>query len=110
MISPLNALLDDQLATVFELGIAACKLDASSFKGISSLAGNELVFSNPRCSRGSYVIISIVTGLTVSRMLNGNCKRLGAEVFSIDREIQKGEHFLSRAMSDVPRPYPRYIW
>ena len=32
VISPLNALIDDQIASVTKLGITACKLDASSLE------------------------------------------------------------------------------
>ena len=41
VISPLNALIDDQIASVTKLGITACKLDASSLEDTVSLAGHE---------------------------------------------------------------------
>ena len=47
VISPLNALIDDQIASVTKLGITACKLDASSLEDTVSLAGNEILFTSP---------------------------------------------------------------
>ena len=47
VISPLNALIDDQIASVTKLGITACKLDASSLEGTVSLAGHEILFTSP---------------------------------------------------------------
>ena len=52
VISPLDALIDDQIATVFKLGIAAYKLDAFSLEDMASLAGNELIFSSPEVLEG----------------------------------------------------------
>ena len=46
VISPLNALIDDQIASVTRLGITACKLDASSLEDTFSLAGR-----NRRCEK-----------------------------------------------------------
>ena len=46
VISPLNALIDDQIASVTKLGIIACKLDASSLEGTVSLAGHEILFTS----------------------------------------------------------------
>ena len=43
VISPLNALIDDQIASVTKLGITACKLDASSLEDTVSLAGHEVL-------------------------------------------------------------------
>ena len=43
VISPLNALIDDQIASVTKLGITACKLDASSHEHTVSLAGHEVL-------------------------------------------------------------------
>ena len=48
VISPLNALIDDQIASVTKLGITACKLDASSLEDTVSLAGHEILFTNPK--------------------------------------------------------------
>ena len=47
VISPLNALIDDQIASVTKLGITACKLDASSLEDTVSLAGHEILFTSP---------------------------------------------------------------
>ena len=46
VISPLNALIDDQIASVTKLGITACKLDASSLEDTVSLASR-----NRRCEK-----------------------------------------------------------
>ena len=47
VIAPLNALIDDQIASVTKLGITACKLDASSLEDTAvSLAGR-----NRRCEK-----------------------------------------------------------
>ena len=47
VISPLNALIDDQIASVTKLGITACKLGASSLEDTAvSLAGR-----NRRCEK-----------------------------------------------------------
>ena len=43
VISPLDALIDDQIASVTKLGITACKLDASSLEDTVSLAGHEVL-------------------------------------------------------------------
>ena len=43
VISPLNAVIDDQIASVTKLGITACKLDASSLDDTVSLAGHEVL-------------------------------------------------------------------
>ena len=47
IISPLNTLIDDQIASVTKLGITACKLDASSLEDTVSLAGHEILFTSP---------------------------------------------------------------
>ena len=47
VISPLNALIDDQIASVTKLGITACKLNASSLEDTVSLAGHEILFTSP---------------------------------------------------------------
>ena len=47
VISSLNALIDDQIASVTKLGITACKLDASSLEDTVSLAGHEILFTSP---------------------------------------------------------------
>ena len=44
VISPLNALIDDQIASVTKLGITASKLVASSLDDTVSLAGHEILF------------------------------------------------------------------
>ena len=44
VISPLNTLIDYQIASVTKLGITACKLDASSLEDTVSLAGHEILF------------------------------------------------------------------
>ena len=43
VISPLNALIDDQIASVTKLGIIACKVDASSLEDTVSLARHEVL-------------------------------------------------------------------
>ena len=47
LINPLNAVIDDQIASVTKLGITACKLDASSLEDTVSLAGHEILFTSP---------------------------------------------------------------
>ena len=47
VISPLNVLIDDQIASVTKLGITVCKLDASSLEDTVSLAGHEILFTSP---------------------------------------------------------------
>ena len=47
VISPLNALIDDQIASVTKLEITACKFDASSLEDTVSLAGHEILFTSP---------------------------------------------------------------
>ena len=47
VISLLNGLTDDQIASVTKLGIAACKLDALSLEDTVSLAGHEILFTSP---------------------------------------------------------------
>ena len=86
VISPLNALIDDQIASVTKLGITACKLDASSLEDIVSLAGHEILFTNPEVLETSYYrhVTQKFHGnrIFISRMLNRKPKRLSAEVFS----------------------------
>ena len=86
VISPLNALIDDQIASVTKLGITACKLDASSLEDTVSLAGHEILFTSPEVLETSYYrhVTQKFHGnrIFISRMLNRNPKRLSAEVFS----------------------------
>ena len=91
VISPLNALIDDQIASVTKLGITACKLDASSLDTVS-LAGHEIHFMRESETDGQTpAAASYYRHVTqkfhgnrifISRMLNRNPKRLSAEVFS----------------------------
>ena len=92
VISPLNALIDDQIASVTKLGITACKLDASSLEDTVSLAGHEILFMRESETDGQTpAAASYYRHVTqkfhgkrifISRMLNRNPKRLSAEVFS----------------------------
>ena len=86
VISLLNALIDDQIASVTKLGITACKLDASSLEHTVSLAGHEILFTSPEVLETSYYrhVTHKFHGnrIFISRMLNRNPKRLSTEVFS----------------------------
>ena len=91
VISPLNVLIDDQIASVTKLGITACKLDASSLEDTVSLAGHEILFTSPETDGQTLAAASYYRHVTqkfhgnrifISRMLNRNPKRLSAEVFS----------------------------
>ena len=86
VISPLNALIDDQIASVTKLGITACELDALSLEDTVSLAGHEMLFTSPEVLETSYYrhVTQKCHGnrIFISRMLNRNPKRLSAEVFS----------------------------
>ena len=86
VISPLNALIDDQIASVTKQGITSCKLDASSLEDTVSLAGHEILFTSPEVLETSYYrhVTQKFHGnrIFISRMLNRNPKRLSAEVFS----------------------------
>ena len=90
VISPLNALIDDQIASVTKLGITACKLDASSLDDTVSLAGHEILFiresdgQTPAAASYYRPVTQKFHGnrIFISRMLNRNPKRLSAEVFS----------------------------
>ena len=88
VVSPLNALIDDQIASVTKLGITACKLDASSLEDTVSLAGHEILFIRESETDGrTPAAASYYRHVTqkfhgnrifISRMLNRNRKRLSA--------------------------------
>ena len=88
VISPLNALIDDQIASVTKLGITACKVDASSLEDTVSLAGHEVRESEtdgqtPAAASYYRHVTQKFHGnrIFISRMLNRNPKRLSAGLF-----------------------------
>ena len=64
VISPLNVLIDDQIASVTKLGITACKLDASSLEDTVSLAGHEILFTSPETDGQTLVAASYYRHVT----------------------------------------------